>query len=353
MMIHPIICEDIDNIVERVNGWDKLKGRTILCAGAGSLIGGYTAMAMSRAGQRYGLGLKIVCLVRTLSKAAERFAEFIADPGFSLIETDLGYSLNYDGDADIIIHSGGSSSPWAYANDPVGILRSNVAGALDLLELAKKRKSEAILFFSTREVYGNPAGTKPIREEDLGPMDHMITRNIYPECKKLTESALAAYGAQHGIPWYIYRIASVYGPDMKLANDGRAISDFVRAAISGDDIVLTGDGRAVRSYCYITDCVCGILDGLLSGERNMVYNLANETMQLSIKETAELALEVGGAGSLRFAGAAPIRAEGKSAPQYSSFAYAPMDTGRLEALGWEPVIGLREGLERTIAFFRI
>jgi nucleoside-diphosphate-sugar epimerase len=394
---HETVLNDIDEILLRIGtpgALGRLCGKTVLIAGAGGLIASYVAMALLEAERRYGIGMRVVCMARDCAKARVKYARWIADESFTLLERDIGEDIAYEGAADYVVHAGGSSAPRWYMDEPAGIFRANTAAAVSLLEIARKAKAEKFLYLSSREVYGEATGGAAheycsgatgsggavrsgeaagsgeaarglLSESDYGAFDHLNIRNIYPESKRATESALVAYAAQYGVPCAAVRLASVYGPGMKTENDGRAISDIVGAAVRGEDIALNSDGSAIRSYCYVTDAVCGILKILLADDgdgggegsppepdtvrHEIVYNLANEDEPLPIREIAGIVAKVAGVGV-----SVPERPSGaRAAPapaQYSAFPYIALDTGRIRRLGWKPEVKLADGIARTLAY---
>lgn len=324
-----------------------LAGQTVLLAGAGGLIARYTAFALAELSAAADLGIEVVCLVRDLAKAEHSYAAHPRRGDLALLQQDLGEPLHYLGRADVILHAGGASSPKAYAADPYGVAAANVKAVFDLVGLARHGGSRRIAYFSSREVYGTAAA--PLTEDVPGVFDHLSPRNSYPEAKRMTESVLAAASAQFGIGFQSYRLASVYGPGMRLAGDGRAMADLVGARLAGSDLVLASDGSAVRGYCYVTDAVRGILTALLAGADDTVYNIANETEPVSIRALADLLATLPVAGQTRV----PEVVLGPAATPsgYSTFGYVPVSTARLEALGWLPRVSLREGLVRTLESF--
>jgi nucleoside-diphosphate-sugar epimerase len=331
--------------------FEPLSGKTVLIAGAGGLIAGYLAMSLLEARRMYGLGLRVVMTVRDEERARVKYARWLVDDGATLIKGDNAVDppgAGYDGPADYIVHAGGASSPTMYIDDPVGVFLANVNGAVRLLDAARARGAKKFIFLSTREIYGESASGY-IEEGYCGAFDHLKVRNVYPESKRAVESAMAAWSAQYGAPRCAsVRLASVYGPGMKLGGDGRAISSIIAAAAHGDDIKLASDGSSIRSYCYAADAVDGLLRIMLAdppdGPAVDVYNLANETEPRSVIEYAKAVAAIAGVNA--FAGESDT-----GGAAYSSFPYTPLDTSRVEALGWKPAIGFAEGARRTLEYF--
>ncbi len=348
--MNPIVTQDVQAIVADpviAAAADRLAGQTVLVAGAGGLIARYTALALAELSAVAGLGVEVVCLVRDLAKAERAYAAHPRRGDIALLQQDLGEPLHYVGRADLIIHAGGASNPKAYAADPYGVAAANVRAAFDLVDLARHGGARRIAYFSSREVYGTAPA--PLTEDVPGVFDHLAPRNSYPEAKRMTESILAAASAQFGIGYQSLRLASVYGPGMRLADDGRAMADLVDARLAGRDLVLASDGATVRGYCYVTDAVRGILTALLAGTEDTVYNVANETEPVSIRELADLLASLPVAGQETTPGV--VTGPAVTPSGYSTFGYVPVSTTRLESLGWRPRVSLRDGLVRTLESF--
>ncbi|MDR1067653.1 MAG: NAD-dependent epimerase/dehydratase family protein [Clostridiales Family XIII bacterium] len=345
-----IVREDVGRLLTREYDTGGLNGATVLIAGANSQIARFLTYLLIELSDRRNLGMRFVLLARDGEKAAANFADYRGREDVTLIAQDIAEPLRYEGTADVIFHSGGSSSPYHYLHDPVGIVKANALGTINVLDYAARHAVKHVVFASSREVYGDVRpGTAFIREEDCGVFDHMKQRNCYPESKRLAESAFAAYAAQYGVPYSILRIASVYGPGMIVKNDGRAIADIVAAAADRRDIVLTGPGTVVRGYCYISDIADGILRVMSSPAKNQIYNLSNETELMPLRDIASLAAGLFPERNIGVVYADPGDAPLKGA--YSAAAFVPMDTSKIENLGWKPAVKLADGLRRTIVSY--
>ena len=231
-----------------------------------------------------------------------------------------------------------------------GVIKANTIGTLNVLDLAKQKQVQNVLFTSTREIYGKvKAGIKHIKEEDIGELDSMDSRNCYPESKKLAESIFVSYEKQFNIPYTILRIAHTYGPGMEIKNDGRVMADFISCVVNNKNIVLNSDGTAIRSFCYITDTIDGMLKTMINNKKNEVYNLANEKEPYSVREVAEKLVKIYPEKNLKVEFADPNNEVLKGG--YNKIPLVQMDTGKLESIGWYPKVKLLDGLRKTIAYF--
>lgn len=330
------------------SGLGDLDGRTVVVAAGGGLIARWVTAGLAALARQHGQRLRLVILVRSMEAAQQWYSAHLVGVDHELRQQTLGQPWDYDGEAGLILHAGGGSSPVEYRRDPVGVASANVRAAFDVLELARQRDSR-VAYLSSREVYGHARGTgQPLAETVPGEFDHLAVRNVYPESKRMTESLLVAYHEQYRIDYQILRLASVYGPGMKLIDDGRAMSDLVSARLSGSDVILNSDGRARRAYCYVLDAARGVLAAMLSGAWPGVYNLANEREPVSIRDLAARIAQ------LPVPGLPEVTVTtGRPAPpgSYSDFDYLGLDTAALESLGWTPWVGLDDGLRRTLAAF--
>jgi UDP-glucuronate decarboxylase len=231
------------------------------------------------------------------------------------------------------------ASPVHYQHDPVQTTRTNVLGALNLLEHAKKRNCR-IFQASTSEVYGDPA-IHPQVEEYWGNVNPIGPRSCYDEGKRCAETLFFDYHRMHGFEIKVARIFNTYGPRMAL-NDGRVISNFVVQALSNEPITIYGRGEQTRSFCYVDDLIEGFMR-LMAAPKSLPgpINLGNPG-EFTIRELAELTLELTGSRSrLNFL---PL-------PQDDPKQRRPDISKAQKHLGWRPRIALREGLERTIEYF--
>ena len=189
---------------------------------------------------------------------------------------------------DYVFLLAGNASPYFINSDPVGIMKCNLLGTINVLEYARKCHTIKVIFASTREVYGKNDEAELLDEQALGTLNPLDDRSCYPESKRAAETLLKSYYLQYGVNFNTIRIAHSYGPTMKLENDGRVMADLMGDVVAGRDIMLKSSGEAVRAFLYITDAVVGMFTVLFHGAPAMTYNLANETEPISIRDLARL-----------------------------------------------------------------
>lgn len=344
-----IVISDLSNLSKREIDFKKLKDKSIFIIGINSLIGRYFTLYLLYINKEKNLNLNIVGTARNIKKAENYFKDYIEQDNFTIISQDVNDTINYDGEVDFIIHSAGYASAYHIVNNPVDIIKANTIGTINVLEFAKEKNVENILFTSTREVYGKVGNVKTIDENCIGEMDHINPRNCYPESKKMSENLFISYNKQYNIPYTILRIAHTYGPTMELSNDGRVMADFLYYVVNNQNIVLKSEGTAVRSFCYITDTIYGMILALLNG-KNEIYNLSNETEPYEIRDVAKIIIEENGQENLSID--FQIQNIDSSKSGYNKIPVVPMNTTKIEKLGWYPQVKLRTGIKNTIEYFK-
>lgn len=260
------------------------------------------------------------------------------NPSFELIRHDVTFPLYVE--VDEIFHLACPASPVYYQRDPVQTTKTSVHGSINMLGLAK-RTGAKILLTSTSEVYGDP-DVHPQPESYWGHVNPVGIRSCYDEGKRCAETLFFDYRRQHDLPIKVARLFNTYGPRMR-PDDGRVVSNFIMLALRGEPITIYGDGRQTRSFCFVDDMVDGLLI-LMDSDPSFTgpVNLGN-TGEFTMLELAKLVVELTGSSS-------PIVHE--PLPPDDPTRRRPDISLAKEALGWEPVTALAEGLASTIAHFR-
>jgi len=262
-----------------------------------------------------------------------------------LIKQDVTEPVSVD--CDLILHFASRASPPDYQANPFDTINANTIGTLNMLRLAEKNNCPMI-FASTSEIYGNPPSDQiPTSESFYGLVNSCGPRSCYDESKRLGETYCYEF-AKKGVDIKVVRIFNTYGPRMR-PDDGRVVINFIWQTLHDEDITVYGVGKQGRSYCYISDLVAGIdavvkhkpLDGPFRESR--VFNIGNPNEHCNVFELAKLIKELTGSKSV---------VTHQSLPKDDPDDRVP-DISRVTALtGWEPVVPLREGLLKTIDYFR-
>jgi dTDP-glucose 4,6-dehydratase len=283
-------------------------------------------------------GCSVVCLDNFCTGTPENVAHLLENPAFRLVRCDVSEYLHVSGPVDAVLHFACPASPLDYLRLPIETLKVGSAGTHHALGLARE-KGAKFLVASTSEVYGDPL-VHPQGEDYWGNVNPVGPRAVYDEAKRFGEALTVAYRQTHGVDAKIIRIFNTYGPRMR-PNDGRAIPTFVAQALKGEPITVAGDGSQTRSVCYVDDLIEGVVRMLRSLHPGPV-NLGSPA-ELSMLELAETVRRMTGSRSeITFV----------PRPQDDPRVRQPRIELAADVLGWKPEVGLADGLERTIAWFR-
>jgi dTDP-glucose 4,6-dehydratase len=283
-------------------------------------------------------GHEVICLDNLITGNTDNIAHLAGHPKFSFIKHDVTNYIFAEGKIEAILHFASPASPVDYLQYPIQTLKVGSLGTHKALGLAKEKKAKFLLA-STSEVYGNPL-IHPQKEDYWGNVNPIGPRGVYDEAKRFAEAMTMAYHRYHGVDTRIARVFNTYGPRMRL-NDGRVVPNFIYQALRGEDLTIYGDGFQTRSFCYIEDLVEGMIRLLLSRENEPV-NLGNP-QEYSIQDFAKVILQITGSRS---------RIVYQSLPTDDPRVRKP-DISRAQAvLGWNPKVELKEGIGKTIPYFR-
>jgi dTDP-glucose 4,6-dehydratase len=282
-------------------------------------------------------GHEVVGMDNLITGTRRNLEHLEGDPAFAFVELDVTRFIDLDDPLDGVLHFASPASPVDYLELPIQTLKVGSLGTHNTLGLAKARGARYLLA-STSEVYGDPA-VHPQPESYWGHVNPVGPRGVYDEAKRFGEAMTMAYHRAHGVDTRIARIFNTYGPRMR-PGDGRVVSNFIVQALRDEPLTVYGDGTQTRSFCYVEDEVEGLYRLFLSEEHDPV-NIGNPD-EFTILELAELVREVAGGGAVR---RLPLPIDDPKVRQ--------PDIARARAiLGWEPATSLREGIERTMPYFR-
>jgi dTDP-glucose 4,6-dehydratase len=283
-------------------------------------------------------GHEVICMDNLLTGTTGNISHLIGHERFSFIKYDVTEFIYVGGRLDNILHFASPASPSDYLNFPIHTLKVGSLGTHKALGLAKEKQARFLLA-STSEVYGDPL-VHPQKEDYQGNVDPVNPRGVYDEAKRFAEAITMAYHRSHDIDTRIARIFNTYGPRMRL-DDGRALPTFMVQALKGEAITVFGDGNQTRSFCYISDMVEGVYRLLYSGE-HLPVNLGNPD-EISIVEFAKEIIALTGSKS---------QITYKSLPSHDPKVRQPDITKAKTLLGWDPNVSRKEGLRKTVDYFR-
>ncbi|WP_240613235.1 NAD-dependent epimerase/dehydratase family protein [Brachybacterium endophyticum] len=335
------MADDIAEIIGRDLPWEKLTGTTVLVTGASGMLPSYAVRTLLRLNDEHQAGITVLGLVRNEEKAHRALSDVVERTDFRLIVQDVSAPLDLEGPLDLIIHGASAARPSLHSADPIGTMKANLLGTMNLLDLAARTGSTFSLM-SSAEVYGSQAAdVELIGENSYGGFDILNPRSCYSEGKRAAETLCSAYAAQHGITCRIARFGHIYGPGMAL-DDGRVQAEFTAKVLAGEDIVLNSDGSAQRTYTYVGDAIAGLFFILLTGEE-MVYNISDVDGLTSIRGLAEAFTTVRPELGLQV-----HTKPSDTGSRYAAAKAQGLDSARLLALGWRPLVDLSSGLARTV-----
>jgi dTDP-glucose 4,6-dehydratase len=283
-------------------------------------------------------GMEVICLDNLLTGSTDNIAHLAGHPRFHFINYDVTNYIFVPGPLDYVLHFASPASPADYLQFPIQTLKVGALGTHKVLGLAKEKKARFLLA-STSEVYGDPL-VHPQPETYWGNVNPTGPRGVYDEAKRFAEALTMAYHRYHGLDTCIARIFNTYGPRMRL-QDGRVVPNFIQQALRGEDLTVFGDGSQTRSFCFIDDMVEGIIKLLFSKENDPV-NLGNPD-EFSVMDLAHLVLEITGSKSKIIYQPLPIDDPKVRQPDISK---------ARKVLGWNPKVTLREGVKKTIPYFK-
>ena len=304
----------------------------VLVTGAAGFLGSHLCDRLLAQGYR------VVGMDNFLTGNSANLAHLRSHPDFQLVLHDVTNFIELEGPLDAVLHFASPASPVDYLEHPIPTLKVGSLGTHKALGLAKA-KGARFLLASTSEVYGDPL-VHPQPESYWGNVNPVGPRGVYDEAKRFAEALTMAYHRYHGLDTRIVRIFNTYGPRMR-PHDGRVVSNFIVQALHGEPLTVYGDGSQTRSFCYVDDLVTGIVLLFERGDADPT-NLGNPH-EFTVRELAALVLKLTGSRSEIVERPLPVDDPRVRQPDVSR---------ARETLGWEPKVGLEEGLRRTIDYFR-
>ncbi len=310
----------------------RLADARVVVTGAAGFLGSHLCDTLLRE------GAVVVGVDNFLTGEADNLGHLGDHERFSLVEHDVTTYVEIPGEVDAVLHFASPASPIDYLELPIQTMKVGALGTHNMLGLAKD-KGARFMLASTSEVYGDPE-IHPQPETYWGNVNPIGPRGVYDEAKRFAEALAFAYHGAHGIAIRVARIFNTYGPRMRM-HDGRAVPTFIRQAMAGEPLTVHGDGSQTRSLCYVDDLVAGLL-GLLCGRVTGPMNLGSPH-EVTMLELAEAVQDAVGRHPGVQLSRRPVDDPQMRRPD-TSFAH--------RELGWEAGIDLREGLARTVAWYR-
>ena len=306
--------------------------KNILVTGGAGFLGSHLCERFLNAGHR------VTALDNFLTGSPDNVGHLAGNARFKLVKQDVSLPFDHAGSVDAILHFASPASPPDYMRYPVETLDVGSLGTRNGLELAYKKKA-VFLMASTSEVYGDPL-ERPQAESYWGNVNPVGPRSVYDEAKRFSEAITMAYHRYRQVDAKIIRIFNTYGPRMGV-EDGRVIPNFITQALLNKPLTIYGDGSQTRSYCYVADLVEGI-EKMLWSKLNEPVNLGNPN-EMTVRQLADVIIQMTGSKS--------VIAHHPLPPDDPKVRCPDITRARRE-LGWEPRVGLEEGLGQAISYFR-
>ena len=307
--------------------------KTILITGGAGFIGSHLCERLLNEGN------EVICLDNYFTSSKQNIEHLFTNPGFEIIRHDV--TIPYSIECDEIYNLACPASPVHYQRYPVQTINTCVQGMINALELAKKLRIK-VLQASTSEVYGDPL-EHPQKEEYWGNVNPIGIRACYDEGKRCAETLCMDYNRQFNTQVKIVRISNTYGPRMAV-NDGRVVSNFIIQALKGEDITIYGNGSQTRSFMYVDDCIDGMIQ-MMNSSSIYSHNPVNigSPFEFTMNKLADLILKLTGSSSKIIYKTLP-----EDDPKRRR-----LDTSRAKRdIGWEAKVGIEEGLQKTIEYWK-
>ena len=343
-----IVTEDIETIAMGIRKEiGVLEGKTILISGGSGFLGSHFLAVLARLNKTvFKKPCKVITLDNYVTGTRKNPLGDISDTNFTFRKGDICVPLQVKGPVDYIIHMAGIASPVYYIKYPLETIHTATIGTENLLKLAREKKAKKFLFFSSSEIYGDPAPEfVPTPETYRGNVSSIGPRACYDESKRLGETLCMVYHTLHNVPIVIVRPFNVYGPGMK-QEDRRVIPQFLSCAFAGKPLPIHGSGLQTRSYCYITDALVGFFKTLLIKQSGEVYNIGSHEGETNLVDLA---------GVLKKLLKRPLRvAKIPYPPEYPAdepSRRCPDLTKARKELAYIPKVDLETGLHRMIEWY--
>ena len=304
--------------------------KTIVTGGAGFLGSHLCDLLLEN-------GHEVICIDNLITGSTKNI-EHIKSDKFTYLNHDVTEPIYFGDKIDYIFHLASPASPIDYLELPIQTLKVGALGTYNMLGLAKEQGARFLLV-STSETYGDPL-VNPQPESYWGNVNPIGPRGVYDEAKRYAEAITMAYHRYHNVETRIVRIFNTYGPRMR-AGDGRVVPNFINQALKGEDITVYGDGSQTRSFCYVSDLLDRIYRLMMSDFVEPV-NVGNPD-EMSALEFAEMIIKTIGSDSKVVFEELPVDDPKVRRPDISR---------AKDVLGWEPKVGLGEGLKRTVEYFK-
>lgn len=329
--------DDIRGVATADLPWSKLDGCNILITGATGLIGScLIEVLMAHPNKTY----KIFAMGRSEQRLKQLSEKYEKDDSFIPLKWDILRPLDYSFPFHYIVHAASGATPGEFVAHPVEVMKANFTGLINLMDYGLTHNMRRMLYVSSGEVYGEGDG-RMFTEDYSGYVNPMTSRACYPSSKRAAETLCSSYISEYNADIVVARPCHVYGPHFT-ENDNRVYAQFIRNILDDEDIVMKSNGEQYRSWCYVADCVSGLLHILLKGKKGEAYNIADESSSLTIHQLATLIAGYNNRSVIM------QLASGVERNRENPVRKSVFSTNKLSSLGWRVSGDMRDKMFKTI-----
>ncbi len=353
-----VVTYDLSSTAKRLSEeFSQMAGKRLLITGGAGFLGYYLVQAPLWWNRLGGEPIDVTVYDNWIRGVPAWQESLAADEHLTLATHDVREPMPTEApDFDYVIHAASIASPTYYRQHPIETMDANVQGLRNLLDYALARRDRGaplsgLLYYSTSEIYGDPTPENiPTPETYRGNVSCTGPRACYDESKRYGETLCVNFAQQYDLPITIARPFNNYGPGLKIT-DRRVLPDFARDVFAGRDIVMLSDGTPTRTFCYVADAVTGYYKTLVRGRPGEAYNIGTDAQEVSMSELAESVVEI---ASRRFGYAGSVVHRASEESDYlvdNPNRRSPVITKARTELGYDPIVGFQEGLERSMVWY--
>lgn len=344
-MNYNVLKEDVRLFAEQFELWEQLKSKTFLITGATGLIGSVMIKCLQELNRQKHLNIRILAVVRNLEKAEIVLGQNCEDLKLVFLNDLKEISIDSIGEnVNYIIHLASPTNGKYMERYPVETFALAYQSTFKLLEMAKQKGCDSLVYASSIEYYGQILDDRLITEKEIGYVNPLSSRSSYPMGKRMAEYLCYAYAQEFCVPAKVARLTQTFGAGVS-KEENRVFAQFARSVMNGNDIVLHTTGKSSKAYCYTTDTISALLYILLRGKIGDVYNVANEDTYISARDMAEYLKE-------KFNPAISVCVEIDESMGYAPVTRLKLSSEKLRSLGWKPRYGLYEMFDRLINYLK-
>ncbi|MBP9732115.1 MAG: NAD-dependent epimerase/dehydratase family protein [Candidatus Magasanikbacteria bacterium] len=349
-VVNRIVEEDLEIIAEGIKEErSKLEGKTVFITGGSGFLGSYFIAVIDLLNRKYfAKPCKVLSADNHIVGKRNNLLKDILSEHITFINHNVCNPISIDEPVDYIISAAGVASPVYYKRYPIETIEGTIFGLKNALELAREKKSQSILYFSSSEIYGDPdPNAIPTPETYKGNVSSIGPRSCYDESKRLGETLAQAFHQVHNVPVKTVRPFNVYGPGMS-AKDYRVVPTFLSQAIEGKSLTVHDKGNQTRTFCYVTDAMTGFFKVLLSEKGGEVYNVGNDNDEINMKSLGDIVAKEIVENKIEV----NLVNYPDTYPQDEPKRRSPDLTKIKTSLGYSPKIDLKTGLRRSYEWMK-